>query len=80
MKNYSSHMKHTAKSAEELGRNTTRTIDGVEESDDYDDEGVFAVMSSSSAKDEWLIDSGATSHMTHSEESLRNYCPFETPE
>ena len=30
--------------------------------------------------EEWLIDSGATSHMTHSKELLYHYCKFETPE
>ena len=30
--------------------------------------------------EEWIIDSGATSHMTHSKELLYQYCKFEVPE
>ena len=58
--------KHIAKHAEE-------------DSTDEEPEGIFAATDSS-VIGEWLIDSGATSHMTHSKELLYHYRKFETPE
>ena len=43
-------------------------------------EGVFAALANSSVTEEWIIDSGATSHMTHSKKLLYQYCKFEVPE
>ena len=43
-------------------------------------EGVLTASSDSSITEEWLIDSGATSHMTHSRELLSQYHKFEVPE
>ena len=63
--------KHNAKPAEVIS---------IVDSTDSED-GVFAVSSTSaSVKEEWLIDSRATSHMTHSKEILYGYRQFETHE
>ena len=43
-------------------------------------EGVFTALADSSVTEEWIIDSGATSHTTHSKELLYQYCKFEVPE
>ena len=43
-------------------------------------EGVFTALADSTVTEEWIIDSGATSHMTHSKELLYQYCKFEVPE
>ena len=43
---------------------------------------MFAALSGSSttSTEEWLIDSSATSHMTHSKEFMCHYQKFKTPE
>ena len=46
-------------------------------SDSESDNGVFTASSESSLDHRWLIDSGATSHMTHSRELLVNYRELE---
>ena len=62
--------KHNTKPAEEIFTDTA------------EEDGVFAASlgSSTTSREEWLIDSGATSHMTHSREFLCHYQKFETPE
>ena len=45
--------------------------------------GAFAVSlgsEDSSQKDKWLVDSGASSHMTQDKELLSDYCEFKKPE
>ena len=58
-------VQHNAKPAEEI--TDTESLDEV-------------LSSSTTSMEEWLIDSGATSHMTHSKEFLCHYQKFETPE
>ena len=43
-------------------------------------EGVFTASAGSSMTEKWIIDSGATSHMTHSKELFYHYRKFEVPE
>ena len=66
-------MGHNAKAAEE------------EHSGESDSEGVGAFTASTGAvkiarMDRWLVDSGASSHMTREKKLLANYREFETPE
>jgi hypothetical protein len=47
---------------------------------DSDGDGVFATGSDLPPMDKWLMDSGASSHMTSQREFLTGYRTFEVPE
>ena len=61
--------KHNAKPAKE-----SATVDSDT------DESYFTASSNQSPSEQWLIDSGATSHMTYSRELLHRYCKFNEPQ
>ena len=51
-----------------------------EKAEDLESTGAFAASTDSSQAETWLVDSGASSHMTWDKELLTNYHEFETPE
>ena len=51
-----------------------------ERAEDLDLTGAFPASTNSSQAETWLVDSGASSHMTWDNELLTNYHEFETPE
>ena len=67
LKDKNSKSQHKAKGAEE-------------QSELASGEGAFVVLGNLPGMDKWLIDSGASSHMTPQKECLINYRKFDTPE
>ena len=68
LKDKNSRTQHRAKAAEEKSNESANG------------EGAFVVPENLPGMDRWLIDSGASSHMTPQRECLVNYRKFDTPE